>query len=378
MKYTIKKEALESVVKKLCTATNTKFVAIKPINITDKQHLKMAACNENMQIETYISCECKGNATTAETIFVSENFINICKAIVSDTLIMELNEKKLILKSQDANIELPFLENCSLLVADIQEMEDITEHPTQKEYLYRYSVGGNTFNAALSVYGSVVASAGQNIAYNGPCVEVLDQCIKITSTNGYALCSGMIPCISTELNTEIGRTMLPCEVEKALTSCELSDNTKITVTVQEQFVYINAENSLILFRLSNINFPNLNVEELFSIPTECRCKVDTKALANAIRLIELATPEKSKSNGATSIEMYFTGEGLKLQSEASTVTVPATEMEGEGSKTTMSGKLLSQMMGIMPSSVVVDLKDTKKTNGAVLLNGYAYVMPIKK
>lgn len=376
MKYTIKKEAMESMAKKLATVTSAKCIGIKPIAIKGKQHLKLAACNDSMQIETYIACECDEEATTTETIYVSESFLNICKTIVSDKLTIDLHKKSLTMKVQGANLELSFLENCNLLVADIQEIDDIKEHPTQQDYLYKYSVAGSTFIAALSIFGGVTAG-GTNLPFTGPCVEVLDQYIKVTSTNGYALSSGKIPCLSTEKNTENCSDMLPCEVGKALTACDLSSDINITITVQEHFMYVNADNSLLLFRLSKTQFPKMDIEKMFSTPVECKCKVDTKAFANAIRLIELATPEKAKSNGTTSIEMHFSGEGLQLKSEASTVTVPASEIEGDGGKTIMSGKLLSQIIGIMPSSTVIELKD-KSSNGAILLNGYAYVMPIKK
>lgn len=375
----ISKEAAVKGTKKLSVVNGAKFIALKPMEVKGQQTLKISASNVSMQVETYIACQCE-KPETMGTIFVSASFLNIIRAIISDNLIIELNEKNLTLKSADfkTDIELPFLENCSLLVADILEMEDAQEHPTQKDFLYQSSINGLVLTNALKVFGCMTDTAKNQTFASFICLELDEQCLGITSTNGNAFCHGAIPHLSlTKGTADVCRTTIPVEVEKTLEACEIQENVNVTMTVQDQLLFINWKSNILYFRLSNITFPEIPVEKMFGLPAECKCCVDRAELENSIRLVDLATPEKEKSNGVTSIELFFTGEGLQLQSSSSNVKIQATDIEGEGGKTCLSGKYLSQLMGILPPRVVVEKKN-EAGKGAVLLNGFAYIMPISK
>lgn len=382
--YIIKKDDLVTTMDKLSTVSGKKFVAIKPLDLNGKQHLKIATCNEQLQVEDYVPCQSK-EVESLDTYFVDSTLVDICKVMVGSAITFEFQKSELVVKNGSAvKIRLPLMskEKHSLMVEDIREIENMKEHPTQEGFDYQYTVGATMLQAALHVFGGVTGEH-QTFTLNGAFIEVDEpnKQLVIASTEGHSVAKGTIPYIALTSNTDkMEGSVMPSDFKKVVTSfvATVDTETNAMVTMQQKLMYVAIGSSLAYFRMKKTMFPPL--EQLCGIlatDTEAKATVDTRELINAIKLIELATDSTDKSNGTTPIRLIIKDENVIVQSKngGSMAEIDANDASGE-SETLLSNKFLNKLITVMPDQCIIEIKDKVATNGAVVLNGFAFLLPI--
>lgn len=383
--YIIEKENLVAAMEKLSTVSGKKFVAIKPLDLNGKQHLKIAACNEQLQVEDYVPCQSK-EVESLDTYFVDATLVDICKVMVGSAITLQIQKSELVVKNGSAvKICLPLMskEKNSLMVEDIREIENMDEHPTQEGFDYQYTVGATMLQAALHVFGGVTGEYQGTFTLNGAFVEVDEpnKQLVIASTEGHSVAKGTIRYIALTSNIDkMKGSVMPADFKKVVTSFVASadSETNAMVTMQQKLMYVAIGSSLAYFRMKKTMFPPL--EQLCGIlvqGTEAKATVDTRELINAIKLIELATDSTDKSNGTTPIRLIIKDENLIVQSKngGSMAEIDAKDVSGE-SETLLSNKFLNKLISVMPGQCIIEIKDKVATNGAVVLNGFAFLLPI--